>query len=80
MGGRRVEVAVDKHGKPLNQAKSNNQTGSSFQKQGNQCGVSTIKTRTALFTSNMSFVLPACVPGLKVKTGERRSVFSLLVV
>ena len=33
VGGRRVEVAVDKYGKPLNQAKSNNQTGSSFQGQ-----------------------------------------------
>lgn len=33
VGGRRVEVAVDKYGKPLNQAKSNNQTGSSFQSQ-----------------------------------------------
>lgn len=33
VGGKRVEVAVDKYGKPLNPPKNTNQTGSSFQTQ-----------------------------------------------
>ena len=54
VGGRRVEVAVDKYGKPLNQTKSNNQTGSSFQGQQHDRSSSVLSSASSVRSSTIT--------------------------